>query len=91
MSNVYTTEQARACNNAHVQAITNSQNMTELSDISGSLPSSLSLNGTEETIGANSTALILPDPPTHEPGERSRNRGRVKGFYKLKEMFSSKK
>ena len=91
VSNFNTTEQSIANRNTHVQAMTNSQNLTELSDISGSLPTTLSLTETQQSIGGNSTALLLPDVPTHEPQESSRNRGRTRGVKnKIKGFFSSK-
>ena len=92
VSNFNTTEQSIADRNTRVQAMTNSQNFEELSDISGSLPTTLSLTETQQTIGGNSTAPLLPDPPTHEPGGSSKNKGKSKGVMnKMKGMFSSKK
>ena len=92
VSTVYTTEQASAGRNSNRTALTNSQNMPELSDCSGSIPTTLSITNTESTMEANSAALILPDPPTHEPGGKSKNKGKGKGVKnKLIGMFASRK
>ena len=92
VSTVYTAEQASAGRSSHRTALTNSQNILELSDCSGSIPTNLSITNTESTIEANSTALILPDAPTHEPGGKSKNKGKAKGVKnKLMGMFASKK
>ena len=86
---MYTREQASAGNSSHREAMTNSQYIPELSDCSGSLPS-MSITNSQATLEANSTILLLPDPPTHEPGEKSKSKG--KGMKdKMKKIFSSKK
>ena len=88
---MYTREQANAGNTSHREATTNSKYIAELSDCSGSLPS-MSITNSQATMEANSTILLLPDPPTHEPGEKSKNKAKGKRVKdKMKKMFSSKK
>ena len=78
-------EKTKSYNN-RLRGCTNSQNVTTVSDISslsGTLPS-------DTTINSQAHLMDLPDPPTHEPGEKSKKKVKGKGVKEKVTNFKKK-